>query len=130
MTLAPCGEARWAMFDEMRIETLLGKALGAAELRHQVIANNLANVDTPGFRAQRVVFEELLAQALERGEGGVEPKVVRANAGAPGPDGNDVRLEDQVGTMLKNSVLYKTYMRILAKRYRQMELAIRGTTSR
>jgi len=117
------------MFDEMRIATLLGQALGAAELRHQVIANNLANVDTPGFRAQRVVFEELLAEALERGEGGVEPKVVRANATAPGPDGNDVHLEDQVGTMLKNSVMYKAYVRILATRYKQMELAIRGNRS-
>ena len=119
------------MSDEMRIATLLGQALGAAELRHRVIANNLANVDTPGFRAQRVAFEEKLAEALARGEGRrVEPEVVRANAAAPGPDGNDVRLEDQVGEMLKNSVLYKTYMRILARQYRKMELAIRGTTSR
>ena len=118
------------MSDEMRIATLLGQALGAAELRHRVIANNLANVDTPGFRAQRVAFEEKLAEALARGEGRAEPEVVRANAATPGPDGNDVRLEDQVGEMLKNSVLYKTYMRILARQYRKMELAIRGDTSR
>lgn len=37
----------------------------AAETRLDVIANNLANIDTPGFRAGTVVFQERLSEALE-----------------------------------------------------------------
>lgn len=39
---------------------LLGLALDAALLRHEVIASNIANVDTPGYQAKRLSFEEHL----------------------------------------------------------------------
>lgn len=39
---------------------LVGLALDAALLRHELIANNIANVDTPGFQAKRLSFEEQL----------------------------------------------------------------------
>ncbi|MDR0490936.1 MAG: flagellar basal body rod protein FlgB [Oscillospiraceae bacterium] len=44
---------------------LLQKGLSASWTRNAVIRNNIANVETPGFKASDVVFEELLAQALE-----------------------------------------------------------------
>ena len=40
---------------------LVGLALDAALLRHELIANNIANVDTPGFQAKRLSFEEQLS---------------------------------------------------------------------
>lgn len=40
---------------------LVGVALDAALLRHEVIANNIANVDTPGFQAKRLSFEQHLS---------------------------------------------------------------------
>ena len=40
-------------------------ALDASLLRHQVIANNIANADTPGFAAKRVNFEEQLAKFMQ-----------------------------------------------------------------
>ncbi|MCR5662669.1 MAG: flagellar basal body rod protein FlgB [bacterium] len=50
--------------------TLLEKALDAASLRQQVISNNMANINTPGYDSQRVVFESHLKEvmALEKGE--------------------------------------------------------------
>jgi len=44
---------------------LLEKTLDVCVLRHKVIANNIANVDTPGFKASRVIFEEKLKRALK-----------------------------------------------------------------
>jgi flagellar basal-body rod protein FlgB len=43
---------------------ILENALSAATLRQQVISNNIANVNTPGFRPAAVAFEEQLKQAM------------------------------------------------------------------
>ncbi|MGB4476084.1 MAG: flagellar basal body protein, partial [Bacillota bacterium] len=42
---------------------VLSKALQAASLRQEAIAQNLANVDTPGYKALGVSFEEQLSRA-------------------------------------------------------------------
>lgn len=43
----------------------LQQGLDAAVLRHKVIANNIANVDTPYFKRSEVHFEELLQRQLK-----------------------------------------------------------------
>ena len=40
------------------------RALDAYALRHQTISNNLANINTPGYKRQEVRFEDQLAGAL------------------------------------------------------------------
>ena len=47
---------------------LLGRLLSASTLRQRVIADNVANQNTPGYRRQEVAFEELLREAFERGK--------------------------------------------------------------
>jgi flagellar basal-body rod protein FlgB len=43
---------------------ILEKSMDAAALRQKVIANNIANVDTPFFKKSRVVFEDILRQQM------------------------------------------------------------------
>ena len=98
------------MPNHVSIETVLDKALQAAAMRHRIIANNIANVETPGFRAQTVRFEQMLASALDSGRAEdverLAPEIL-INAGAPvGPDGNSVVMEREVSEMLKNSMMY------------------------
>lgn len=52
-----------------RTESVLERALDAASLRQQVVSNNLANANTPGFKASHVAFESFLSAALEDGAG-------------------------------------------------------------
>ena len=55
------------MLDQiMRAPTFdyMERGLSAANLRHEVISDNLANVNTPNFKRSEVVFEELLAKEL------------------------------------------------------------------
>lgn len=47
---------------------MLEKALDAAALRQQVIANNIANVNTDGYRPQAVAFEERLNELCKQAE--------------------------------------------------------------
>jgi len=52
----------------MKTNYLLQKAMDTCVLRHQVIADNIANADTPGFKRSRVTFEAQLKRALESEE--------------------------------------------------------------
>lgn len=50
----------------------LRSALDGLALRQRVTANNIANVNTPGFHAQRVAFEDALARSVAMGNGSVQ----------------------------------------------------------
>ncbi len=43
---------------------VLSSALNASTLRSRVILNNVANIDTPGYKSKEVVFEETLQRAI------------------------------------------------------------------
>ena len=110
------------------IVNILEAGLRATALRSKVIANNVANIDTPGFRRSAARFEDLLAERLESGRP-VDVKTLAAEVFKPFDtevegNGNDVSLDMEVGEMIKNGAMHKTYVRLLAKRYRQMALAM------
>jgi flagellar basal-body rod protein FlgB len=106
----------------------LQAGLRAASLRQAAIANNIANMNTPGYRRRMVEFEKRLAEALESGGrvdlGRIRPQVVEPGTGPLNGVGSDVRMETEVGELIKNVSTYKVYLRLLAKMYRQMELAM------
>lgn len=111
---------------------VLGKLMSAASLRHGVLAGNLANVNTPGYRAREVRFESTLRAALRRGgdlAGAVrETKAeIREREGAPaGFDGNTVSLETEFGEVSKNAALYAAYARFLAIEASKLRSAVTG----
>ena len=106
---------------------LLGKLLHATALRQKVIAQNVANQNTPGYRRQVVEFEDLLARALERTPEkalDLEP-VISTDELTPGkPDGNNVTLELEMNGMQQNRLLYEAYMNIGAMRMELIRAAI------
>jgi len=103
--------------------------MAAANLRGQVIANNIANLETPGYRRRDVRFEELLAEALGSDER-ADATAVRAEIFCPGgpadATGNDVCLEREIGQLIQNGEKHKAYVRVLAKIYQQLDLAMGG----
>ena len=50
------------------ITRCLEAGMKAASLRRAVIANNIANVNTPGYRRKAVEFEKFMAEAIASGE--------------------------------------------------------------
>ncbi len=110
------------------IVELLEAGLRAESLRQRAISNNVANLETPGYRRIDVKFEELLATALSS-TGKVDLKEIEPQIHQPkktpvNSNGNDVTLENEVGQLVKNSLLHKTYIRLLNKKYKQIELAM------
>ena len=60
------------MFDSVSISALTS-ALDGLALRQRAIADNIANVNTPNYRATRVQFEDALAASVAEGSGRVAP---------------------------------------------------------
>jgi len=117
------------MVNKPQMSEYLEAALRGAALRQSVLANNIANMNTPGFRRGEAKFEKLLSEAMDGGKAPelADPAELIAESRNTPVDfqGNDVDLEMEVGEMIKNTALYKTYMRLLGGAYRKMELAMR-----
>ncbi|MDH4238598.1 MAG: flagellar basal body rod protein FlgB [Phycisphaerae bacterium] len=106
----------------------LEAGIRAESLRQKAIANNIANLETSGYRRIDVKFEELLAKALNSSGpvdlSELEPQIHQPQKTPVNSNGNDVSLESEVGQMVKNTLRYKAYIRLLNKKYNQMELAM------
>ena len=106
---------------------LLSQVLDASTLRHRVISQNIANVNTPGYRRLAVTFEEDLARALAIPDGGVpvKPQVVVAD-GPERVDGNTVDIDQEIGDLNKNALLYQAAAQILTSRMATLRAAVSG----
>jgi flagellar basal-body rod protein FlgB len=109
---------------------VLARLLDVASLRQSVIAQNVANMNTPGYRRLDVSFEEAFSRSLAAGQNGqalqVTPKVVEAGGGIERPDGGNVDVDGEMGGLTKNQTLYNTYAQILALQLAEMRSAISG----
>lgn len=110
------------------IVDFLEAGIRAESLRQKAIANNIANLETPGYCRIDVKFEEMLAKALNsQGEVDLDevvPLIHQPKQTSVNSNGNDVNLEGEIGQMVKNTLRYKAYIRLLNKKYRQIELAM------
>ena len=120
---------------------LLRRALSAYALRHRVIAENLANVDTQGYRAQDVSFEAALADQqadLVRGQR-THPGHLSIGSGdrlsdpmitfseQPFDNGmNNVNVEEQSVLEAQNQLMWNMATRMLGRRYQGLKSAITG----
>ena len=116
------------MSDGNSVIGYLQAGLSASTARSRTIANNIANVGTANYRRSDVTFESRLAEALSCGSR-IDPREIGFEITRPGntpvgDNGNDVDIDSEVVALLRNSSYRKTYMRIMAKMYRQMEAAM------
>lgn len=135
------------MIDLVSYDTnrLLEKALPIVEKSHRVLANNLANANTPQFVPTHVAFQESLKQALSEPTPSfplevTHPRHISSNATEP-PDlvferdtleagRNDQSRFDvdrEMVELLKNSGKFTILSSILTKRYQQMREVLRIT---
>lgn len=81
------------MFESVTL-TALTSALDGLSLRQRAIADNIANVNTPGYHAKVVSFERALAASVARGDGDVAASVT-TSMDATRTNGNNVDLDTQ-----------------------------------
>lgn len=103
----------------------LERGLQAANLRQEVISNNIANVNTPNFKKSDVVFESLLAKELDLGQdgklkvvrthdkhlpvapiGGAQASIEQQNTTTMRVDNNNVDIDVEMANLAKNQIYY------------------------
>ena len=111
-----------------------GTALALREQRLQVLAANIANADTPGFRAQDLDFTKALNAAMAPGAGAggdaIDSAALSARFDAPSSqpslDGNTVDGERAKAAFAQASMEYQASMRFVESKVRSMLTAITG----
>jgi len=105
------------------------KSLDALWLRQKVIANNLANYDTPGYKCQSVAFEEILEKALKSSGSdlsSLEPKVIENKSTQVREDGNNVDREEQNIELARTQIQYEVMVRLMSDDLSRIKYAISG----
>lgn len=121
-------------------EVVLERALAAAALRHKVISNNIANVNTPGFKRSDVVFEDKLTAAMSappsalarthakhmagRPGAGAGPSVVTDTATSLRTDGNNVDIDAEMAGIAKNTIYYDAVAQQLGRHFSNLKSVI------
>lgn len=108
---------------------VLGKLLDLTSIRHQVLANNLANVNTPKFTRQDLDFSEEFAQAVKQGAGAVQSLHLEPIEDTEAParfDGNNVQLETEMAEMSKNGMLHQMALQLMRAHISMQRMAVTG----
>jgi flagellar basal-body rod protein FlgB len=97
----------------------LERAISGASMRQEVLANNLANAETPGFQRSDVDFHSTLAAAMKTGSASridattfsaqTDPQTLRA-------DGNGVDIDVESANMAKNGLEYEALVSVAKAR--------------
>lgn len=105
---------------------IVENALNAASTRQRVLAHNIANVNTPGFKRSRVDFEAELAQALAGGGSPdqVKPAVVQETDSIGRPDGNNVDVEAESVKMAENQIWHAALTRQISDHFARLRMVI------
>lgn len=122
---------------------LLEKSLDNAWLKQQVIAQNIANQDTPNYKSERVDFKTRFRSAIYREDSfknfitrdkhisfeepdplSVQSAVVKNTHYTMRMDGNNVDIDQEMVELAKNTIEYQTLVSKLVKEFGRIRIAI------
>ncbi len=124
---------------------LLQKSLDFRAKRNSLLAGNIANIETPGYKAKDMVFENALGRAMkahipgpmtltnERHMDGrnilplhtVKPEVIRTTNPVGNLDDNSVDLEREMVKLGENQVVYQALVQMVGHKFSQLRMSIR-----
>ena len=115
------------------------QALAIREKRSEVLAANLANADTPGYKARDLDFKSILkqslpeAQAMERTQTGHfapqqlwDSRFMYRNPNQVSLDGNTVEANVEQARYAENAVQYQASLRFISNKFAGLMTALRG----
>ena len=118
------------LFDKT-IDTIT-KSLDLHLQRHSIIADNIANAETPFFKARRVDFEAELQRAVEESDvipgvndiQSIEGRISQEPFSEVGQDLNTVDMDREMAAMNKNDVKYSANTQALSRKFLLLKYAI------
>ena len=114
------------VFDDVASQSLR-VALSGLAMRQRVTANNIANIQTPGFHAGKVKFEGALQSALANGSA---PDAVRPTVGRSLEptqlNGNNVNLDEETLSNIDTGLRYQLALRAMDNKFSLISDALKG----
>ncbi len=122
----------------------LGKSLDAYSMRQKAISNNIANVNTPGYKAERVSFEKAYKKAVNRNGisaektnakhikigtrklENVRPEMKFRDDRVNDSGINNVDIDFEMSQMAENNLRYQISADLLKRRFRLLQSSIKG----
>lgn len=117
-------------------------ALQARVKRAEVLANNLANADTPGFKARDVDFQAMMQKAqqsvsgfdmarthqshLDTTPGGDDSELLYRTPHQPSLDGNTVDAQQEQTRFMRNAMDYQASFQFLSSKFSGLTKALKG----
>lgn len=112
---------------ETRLSDQIARYLDLATAEAKLTAANMANIDTPGYRAVGMDFEAEMRSALEGVDRGSPAKGVRVkqvDGLIARPDGNDVSMDRESLNLAEAQLKFKTGVALLREEYQRVMDAI------
>ena len=117
-------------------DNYLQAAMSGLAARQRAIANNVANVDTPGFKASEVRFEDVLSKAVKGAKPGTSVNQSALNAAARSTslddatatraDGNNVDIDQQMEMLSEANLNYSALTQVMSTRLGILRNVIKG----
>lgn len=124
---------------------MLQKSLNVGSMRHKVLTSNIANIDTPNYKAFEVVLEDARKHnsrlkgpielvrtqprhlsGLHSASNPIKIKTVDSSGNNFRADGNTVDLDRTMGKLAENTLLYRTAAQIIKRKFQGLKSAIQG----
>jgi flagellar basal-body rod protein FlgB len=100
--------------------------LDLAAFRQKLIASNLANVDTPGYRTRDISFEGEMRRAQDRlGPQAPTPRVFEVQGLIERPDGNNVNLEREGLLLARTQLQFRLGVELLRQEFQRISAAVK-----
>jgi flagellar basal-body rod protein FlgB len=102
----------------------LNQYMTLVSVRQKLVASNVANADTPGYKTQDIDFESELANASKAG--GVSPLVNTVPGLRVKNDGNNVDLDREARLLAENALRFSVASNLLRSQLKTVRMAIEG----
>jgi len=123
------------IFSQDKIPQILGKVLDCTTKVQDVISSNIANIDTPGYKAKEVSFQSLLNSYIDQidmtepSDMGsklldFEPEVLEISGGNLRMDGNNVDIDMEMVKLSENQIRNYMAIQLLSKRQNMLSFSI------
>ncbi|MEW6386408.1 MAG: flagellar basal body rod protein FlgB [Thermodesulfobacteriota bacterium] len=124
----------WGVFNDEALK-LLEKSLSWQSRRQEVIAGNIANLETPEYTRKVLDFENVLQSYLQGRPGitlaSTNPRHLPGGnpdlAGVTQDTGGPVDFDEEMVQMAKNQIGYQTSVQMLIKKLDQLRTAMEGS---
>jgi flagellar basal-body rod protein FlgB len=114
-----------SMLEDVSVDALHAALRGLAE-RQRATNDNVANVNTPYFRARRVAFEGSLRSALADGAPMASAPSIFYTQDAPGLTENNVDINAETIIGIQSQLAYELALRATGDRFSLIRTAVKG----